>query len=248
MSSGFVSARSSTLVAGLDACKEGWVGVALRDGELVDAALVATVADALERWAGARHVSSTSPIGLPGDGELTYPRKADVEARAFLRDWRASSSVFPAPPVAVLGAGSYEEAVAIAKVGTGVGISRQAFALVPKILEVRVLANSDPRVIEGHPEVTFRRLTSWSEPGVAPASSRKRTWNGLHRRRAALRAINIDLPDRLASAGEANADDVVDAAAMAWTAWAVATNRSGTYPDPPDAGVNGQPVAIHFPT
>ncbi len=236
------------LVAGLDACRDGWVGVALQDGELLEAVLLSTAAAALERWSEAPRIVIDIPIGLPGDGDVAYPRMADRQARAFLQSWRASSSVFPAPPAAVLDTPSYGEAVSLMRATCGVGISRQAFALAPKIMEVRALASSEPRILEGHPEVTFRKLGSWSDPATGPTSSRKKSWNGLHKRRTALQAIGIELPDLLVSAGEANADDVMDAAAMAWSAWAVSTSRFGSFPDPPETGLNGQPVAIHFPT
>lgn len=235
------------LVAGLDACKEGWVGVALQDGELADAALLHSAADALDRWAEAQCIVIDIPIGLPGDGDVGYPRMADGQARAFLQRWRAGSSVFPAPPATVLEARSHLEAVDLMKAACGVGISRQAFALAPKILEVRALASSGSRILEGHPEVTFRKLTSWPSPVSRPRASRKKSWNGIHERQTALHSIGVHLPDLIESAGEANADDVVDAAAMAWTAWSIARNTYGTYPDPPEAGLDGHPVAIHFP-
>ena len=48
----------------------------------------------------------------------------------------------------------------------------------------------------------------------------KKTWNGQMERRALLAAQGIELPDQLDElAGKAPVDDLLDAAAAAWTAW-----------------------------
>ena len=50
----------------------------------------------------------------------------------------------------------------------------------------------------------------------------KRTWNGHQERRRILAAAGIDLSMDLGSLGRAGVDDVLDAAAAAWTASRIA--------------------------
>lgn len=74
----------------------------------------------------------------------------------------------------------------------------------------------------------------------------KRTWNGLAQRRACLDRAEITLPDHLERGGMAGADDVLDAAAAAWSAWRIATGRASTLPDPPQVGDSIAPIAIWY--
>ena len=144
------------------------------------------------------------PIDPPGLGA----RAADAGARAFVGPGRASS-VFPTPPRASLEARTFAEANEIARTVSGKGISQQAFALGKKILEVHAFAEVDERVIEMHPEVSFRQLA-----GEVLAES-KHTHEGLERRRALLASAGIVLPGAVPGVPEA---DLLDAAAGAWTA------------------------------
>ena len=116
------------------------------------------------------------PIGLPDTGE----RAADAEARAFVGARR--SSVFMTPPAAVLAAESYAEANVLAAQRSEKGISQQAWGLRENIGRVAAVAETDPRLIEVHPEVSFAALAG----GHMRAA--KTTWNGQMDRRAALAA------------------------------------------------------------
>ena len=79
-----------------------------------------------------------------------------------------------------------------------------AYRLREKIFEVDQLAPSDSRIIEIHPEVSFRHLA-----GTAlPAS--KHTWVGFWTRLDLLRRVGIDVPIELGVAGSAGLDDVLD--------------------------------------
>jgi predicted RNase H-like nuclease len=93
------------------------------------------------------------------------------------------------------------------------------------------------RVAEVHPELCFARLAG------QPLPDSKRTWTGaMHRRR--LLADNV-LPDDLGPAGRAAAiDDVLDAAAAAWTARRIALGQALPLPDPPEPLANGHTAAI----
>ena len=156
------------------------------------------------------------PIDPPGLGV----RQTDAGARAFVGGSRASS-VFPTPPRAALEARTFAEANEIARTITGKGISQQAFALGKKILEVHALAEVDERVIEMHPEVSFRELAG------QPLLESKHTTDGLARRRDLLAAAGIVLPGAVPGVPEV---DLLDAAAGAWTAARYADRRAHAFP------------------
>ena len=86
------------------------------------------------------------------------------------------------------------------------------------MLEVHALAEVDERVIEMHPEVSFRRLAG------DPLPESKHTHEGLERRRALLAAAGIVLPGAVPGVPEA---DLLDAAAGAWTAARYSRRRRG---------------------
>jgi predicted RNase H-like nuclease len=149
------------------------------------------------------------PIGLSDSG----PRKCDEEARRLLGERR--SSVFPAPLRPVLGARSYEAALARSRKASGVGLSKQAWNLVPKITEVDRLL--DPtrqgRIFEVHPEAAFAAIH-----GV-PMAHAKKTRAGRDERLAVLGPLVPGIGALVARPPVgAAADDVLDAAVVALTA------------------------------
>ena len=52
-------------------------------------------------------------------------------------------------------------------------------------------------------------------------------------RRALLAGVGISLPGNLAAAGAAAPDDILDAAAVAWSADRIARGQASSLPDPP---------------
>jgi predicted RNase H-like nuclease len=99
------------------------------------------------------------------------------------------------------------------------------------------IAASDHRIVEVHPEVSFRALKG--EPLRYP---KKDSWSGGAERRALLGGAGIFISDELPGGERAAPDDVVDAAAAAWSAMRVAEGKSSTLPeepsrDPADGGV-----------
>ena len=188
-------------VVGVDACAGGWVAVELDEGRFRSAAAFADFGRVTSAYADARVLAVDIPIGLPS----REPRAADLAARAFLGRFR--NTVFPTPPRAVLEAASYPDAVRMCTQLTGKGVSRQAFALRARIFDVE--RHLDSRVVEVHPEVSFRELAG------RPLAFSKRTWGGFRERERHLAAQGIELPDDL---GALPLIDVVDAAAAAWSA------------------------------
>jgi predicted RNase H-like nuclease len=205
------------LVAGVDACRGGWIAVVLDADHFADSISAPTFVDLLGSVPDASVVGVDIPIGLPSEGA----RAADVAARVFVGPRR--SSVFPTPPRAALVAATY----AMAR-GVLPSLSAQSFALGKKVLEVE--ACLEERVIEVHPEVSFAALAG--QP------------NGQMERRRLLASAGIELPDEL-TAGQAAADDVLDAAIAAWSAARKDRGEAATLPaDPPVQ--DGRPVAIWY--
>jgi predicted RNase H-like nuclease len=206
-------------VIGVDGWKKRWVAMVLVDGRFCRSFVAPSFEDVMAQASDARVVAVDMPIGLT-DGE---PRAADLAARALLTG--RSSTVFLTPPRSVLDLEDFAEACDRARALTGKGISRQAHGLRRAILEVDAFARDD-RVVEGHPEVTFRTLASDALP-------RKKSWAGQMERRRLLQRVGLRLPHDLGPASAAPTDDVLDAAAMAWTAHRVAKGLARPLPDSP---------------
>jgi predicted RNase H-like nuclease len=193
-------------VLGLDAAgRRGWVGIALRDGRFESAHIFLTLSEAVRREEFAC-IGVDIPI-LRGD---VFPRPADVAARKHVGPARMSS-VFPAPPLAVFDEDGFAAAQEVALRVIGQGVSRQSFGLREKVLQA-VEFVSDPRVYEVHPEVSFREMAD------GPLPHAKKSWAGQRHRRRLLARAGISLPDDLGIANVVPVDDVLDAAAAAWSA------------------------------
>ena len=226
-------------VLGLDACPAGWVGVVLDArgryvGSVLSAGARAAYDDALAVGrSGLDAVGIDIPIGLPSKGI----RQADLLARQEIGPRR--SSVFATPVRAALAAPTHAEGSALNVAATGAGMSMQAYRLGPKVLEVDAWARTVTVPVRAvHPEVSFAALAG------APLAHGKRTWAGQAHRRALLAAAGIELPDRLGPADDVPVDDVLDAAAAAWSARRFALGTARSLPDPPEDVGDGWPAAI----
>ena len=225
-----------TTVVGVDACRGGWVFIRLVDGQFDSAKFHQSFAQGVNASADAIVIAVDMPIGFP---PLPAQRRgADVGARALVGP--RHSSVFPAPHPDVLHAPNYEEARQISRDVIGLGLPAPSFALREKILEVEPVARRDARLREIHPEVSFKALADRC------LETSKDQWNGQMERRAFLAKHNIVIPDDLADAGTAGADDVLDAAAAAWSAHRIAKEQAIALPDPPEYDVTGRRVAIWY--
>jgi predicted RNase H-like nuclease len=160
-------------------------------------------AEILVAFPAASVVGVDIPIGLPTSG----PRAADLAARKFVGARR--SSVFLTYPRDVLGAPTYAEALVLARQLGWPGISKQSYGLRHRIFEVE--AALEARVIEVHPEVSFRELAGHELPS-------KHSPEGL-----VLRQQLLDLPE---------ADhDVLDATVAAWSAERYAKGAALSLPE-----------------
>ncbi len=209
-----------TLVAGADVTKGRWVVVVLRDGNFDRATVTKTLTDFLAEIKGLEVLAVDIPIGLP---EAKEHRRCDLAAKAFLKP--RSSTVFFTPPRPVLEAPTYQKGNHLSWHDYERGVSAQAYALGQKILEVDPVAAGDDRIIEVHPEVCFRAMKG------GPLDDSKHSWNGQTERRRLIAGAGIDLPDHLPDAGEVPPDDLLDAAAAAWSAWRVVLGEAKILPE-----------------
>ena len=208
-------------VAGVDGTKDGWVAVVLDGGRFERALLLCPIECDFGELGEVAVIGIDVPIGFG-------PRAADAAARAYLRG--NASTVFPAPT---------REQLAVVPYRAGLGVSAQAHALGPRILHATALAASDARLYEVHPEVSFRAMN-----GGEPMGHRKKVAGGALERLVLLREHGIELGE-LGEAGTVPLDDVLDAAAAAWSAHRIASGCAVPLPDPP-VPVEGHAVAIWY--
>jgi predicted RNase H-like nuclease len=232
--------RGGMRVTGVDACRRGWVAVSLDapgpggpdDGALrVAAARVdATLAGVL----GGGEAGLTGidmPLGLLESGW----READRAARGLLGPRR--SSVFAIPPRAVWAQASYQAANQRCREMTGKGLSIQAWGLRAKLLEAdQYRATCEHPLYEVHPELAFGAMAG------APLPLSKHIAAGRELRRELLSRHGIVVPQ----VPLAPVTDAMDAAAVAWSAWRIATGQAVVLPARPQRDADGQEIAIRF--
>lgn len=223
-------------VLGVDGCRAGWVGIAW-SGDGCAAFVHAEIGELVAQAAAAGPLDAVGidiPIGLADAGF----RQADLLARkAAGARW---ASVFLTPVRAALAEADHQRACDINQQLTGSRISRQAFNLRDKILQVDSwLPGALFPVVEVHPELSFAEMAG------GPLLDTKSTWAGLVRRRQLLTGTGIVMPDDLGTAGRrVAADDVLDAAAVAWTARRVAAGQARQLPSPAERFSDGIECAI----
>jgi predicted RNase H-like nuclease len=225
-------------VVGVDAWRGGWVAVELADGEVTAVWLATGLADIVAAFGDAAVFGVDMPLGLVARGW----RQADELAAARLGAQR--SRVFRVPPRPAWDAPTHREAVAVCRRLTEppAGFSVQAWGLKDRLREADALRAGLPGALfEVHPELSFAALA-----GGTPVAAGKKTWNGQLTRRGLLAAAGMHLPDDLGAAGAAPADDILDAAAVAWSARRIAAGQAVSLPDPPQTDDAGQPMAIWY--
>ncbi len=219
-------------VLGVDGCPGGWVGALVR-GRVVEWRVLPDAAAIL--GVDAAVIAIDIPIGLPEPGP-GYRRRADLEAREFLRPWAAVNTVFFTPVRQVLGVATYAEANALSRELTGMGLAKQTWNITDRIGAVDSALGDPPdaRVIEVHPEVSFRLLDE-------RINASKSTARGAGQRISALTAY-LDITNALADvpAGPGLVDcldDCLDACAAAWSAQRWSAGRACVFGADPNAGL-----------
>jgi predicted RNase H-like nuclease len=221
-------------VTGVDGCAGGWIAVTLSAGGAVTSVTVAATLDGLSL---AYVAGIDMPLGLLGVGW----RDADRLAHRALG--RRGVTVFAIPPRPVWECESYAEASRACRDLTGKGFSVQAWGLRRKIAEAdeyrRRASSSVPpvRLYEVHPELSFTAMAG------APLADGKHARAGLAARRELLAGEGINLPPKAAGAAE---DDLLDAAAVAWSARRIASGRATVLGSPAQRADDGEEIAIRY--
>jgi len=235
-------------IAGVDGTRRGWIAM-LKEADAIEARMLTTDEDLLALFNSCAVVAIDIPIGLAEAG----PRSCDHHARRFLG--RRASSVFPAPLRPLLALREYVEANRVARDLQKRGISKQCWAIVPKVAQVDRLLQRHRhlrgRVYEVHPEVSFAawnvgdRQSCLSEgqaglPALHLAS--KHSKEGLAARRALAEAHFGTLP---ATPRYASGNDALDALAALWTAERILAGRARELGDA-RADLTGLPMRIVY--
>ncbi len=223
------------IVVGVDQCGDGWVFIRLADGAFESARFYRDFTRGVDDSPEAEKIGVDIPIGYPRPPATQ--RLADGQARAMVGPRR--SSVFPTPHPELLEQ-SWEDARKMSWDRFGRGLTKQSYDLKTKIKQVADVVAVDKRVYEVHPEVCFVALA-----GQHLEYSKKK-WNGHNVRRTLLAAHGIDIPDVLDDAMTVGADDILDAAAAAWSARRIAEGQALSLPDPPEYDSAGRRVAIWY--
>lgn len=198
-------------VAGVDGCRVGWVDFR------VELPARATTVEVIDLCAWLRHrpedlvaAAIDIPIGL-----LDGPRSCDLAARKLLGRPRGFS-VFPSPCRAAIAAETYKEACATNRLRTGKMISQQTWGIAAKIKEVDegMTPGLQAWAFEVHPEVCF-----WAMNGGKSMRYSKKKADGRAERLSLLRPIFPTIDSHLEQRpDDVGRDDVLDAAAAAWSA------------------------------
>lgn len=215
-------------VLGVDGCRGGWVGIVLTADDEAHGVLGATIGTLVAVAGEVAGPPVAVGVDMPLHLSATGWRPCDAAVRAHLGAKR--SSVFPVPPGPALAVDDYAAACAASRELTGKAFSRQLWMLRPKVLELGAWwsASGGPaHVREVHPETSFSLMVGH------PILARKVTPEGHAARRAALAAHGIVVDDRDLTGRSVRPDDVLDAAAVAWTARRIAAGTARCFPDPP---------------
>lgn len=232
------------VAVGVDGCKKGWFYFCIAE-ENASFGVIASLEELLIHLTNDAVVAIDIPIGLREAGNKE--RLCDLEARKVLSPNRVSS-VFPAPSRQAVYASSYEEASVLNREILGKGLTKQTWAIVPKIREVDELLLKSGRakgmVREVHPEVCF-----WGLSG-APMKYSKKTREGFRERMRVLRRVASDSEALISAAFlehggfDAARDDIVDAFVAAVCARDISFAK--TLPDFPEIDNKGLAMEIVY--
>jgi len=226
----------TTEVTGVDGCAGGWIAVTLSspDGNAGEIAAVrVAVAATLDGLPLAGVTGIDMPLGLVAAGW----RDADLIAKRALG--RRGVTVFAIPPRPVLDCLTYAEANQACRDLTGKGLSIQAWGLRRKLAEAdEFRRRAAVPLHEVHPELAFAALA-----GGAPLPDSKHTKAGLAARRALLDNAGIALPPRVRGAAE---DDLLDAAAVAWSARRIASGGAVVLTNPAQRADDETEISIRY--
>ncbi len=236
-------------VAGFDGCPSGWIAVLLDLTSRHPPKLrpATTLGEALV-WPEAPILMGVDmPIGLL-DRAVKGGRACERIARQHLGPRKAS--VFASPSRPALAANDYASALKANRAQGGPGLSKQCFNLFPKLRELDALMTPElePLIYEVHPELAFAAMAG-APDGLAPMDHPKRTRQGRTERLSALASAGFDNaafdPHPFVRKHIAP-DDLLDAAAVAWSAARIVQGAHTTWPHDPPRDAKGLLMRITF--
>lgn len=224
------------LLAGIDGCPTGWVATVAKAGNPALARLE-HVTDLAAFMATVDFALIDMPIGF-----VSGPASRDVEVamRAALKG--KASSVFPTPCRMALAEQVYFDASFVNEQALGKRLPKQTFMLFPKMREIDALVQTygQSRLREGHPEVSFATMAG------GPVMSKKRQPVGQAERVLLLERQGLPAVALLAAMikGKMAADDILDSAAMWWSADRFCSGRHITLPQVPSTDGVGLEMSV----
>jgi predicted RNase H-like nuclease len=228
-------------LGGIDGCPAGWICIQQDAGGVLSSRILSRFSDITDNLPDV--VCIDIPIGLTDCG----PRDCDTQVRKLLK--KRGSRVFPAPIRAAVVATSYNAACETSRSVQNKSISKQAFMIYDKILEVDETLRSDPdlrkRVFEIHPELSFYGMNQ-NRPMEYP----KRDSQGASARQQLIAAhfgpdAFQDVRDQHRRTAVRD-DDICDAFAALWTAQRIARGGAVREPDPPPTDAQGLPMCMWY--
>ncbi|WP_394691411.1 DUF429 domain-containing protein [Hoeflea sp.] len=237
-------------LAGVDGCRAGWIAwIRTAGSSAPDLRIYSRFADLVEDLGPDAVIAVDMPIGLP-DRISGSGRGPEQAIRPFLGP--RQSSVFSIPARVAVEAPNYGEACARALETSDPPkkVSKQAFFLFPRILEIDRLLQADKqlrsRVFECHPEFAFSRLNNGLAMQTPKKIKGKVNPAGIAERLEVLARHGFDCEAfRNGPPRGAAMDDVIDAAVNLVIAGRRAAGLTSTFPANPVADRHGIPIAIH---
>lgn len=245
---------SETWCAGVDGCRGGWFVVLLRcpregiGGEAIEEMrhrLCHSFDEVIALPERPARLAVDMPIGLLDEARPSG-RACDREARRLLTYRR--SSVFTPPVRPVLAARDYGEALILSRASSNaqLGLSRQAWNIVPKIREVDDCMTSalQARIVESHPELAFLTLEGLPMRHNKKADEGQKERLRLLKRNYGRHLVEPEMIRSRYGKDRPALDDVLDACALALVARRIHLGRGRCLPDHPPLDAKGLRMEI----
>jgi len=230
-------------VVGVDGCKGGWFAIRLEPDETSSVEVFCNIKELWDKWNNASLILIDIPIGL-SDAK----RQCDTDARKALGS--RHPTVFTPPCREAVQVPCYSEASDCNCKVTGRKLSKQAWAIAPKIKEVDDLMLEDSKarsiIREVHPEICF-----WAFAGKNAMPNNKKKPAGREERLDQLRKWDTRTDSIFENAlckflrKVVATDDILDALVAALTAKGDPSELE-SFPTKPQCDKNGLPMEMVY--
>lgn len=236
-------------VIGVDSCKAGWFAVIWQSDKPYKLGIFEDINKLWCKHDDADIIVIDIPIGLVTNSEIE--RECDKTARTVLGPGRASS-VFVSPSREAVYQYSYEIACEQNIVSTGRSLSKQTWAIIPKIREVDSFLTNNQKareiIKESHPEIGF-----WALNNKCALKYNKKTSEGISERLDILGRYSKEAAERIFEKSLYNfkrsdlaKDDILDAFCLMVNGTLGEKYRFGTLPVEPKNDSTGLPMQMVY--